>query len=227
MSESIAASSAAPATPPGGGRAAAVLAVVWDLGLPLVAYYALHLLGASDWVALLAATATATGRLVWVALRTRQVTWFAAVMMMVFGLGLALGFLSGDPRFLLVKDSFGTAGAGLVHLISLAGARPFALAAVQTWKPAQAAEFGELYRTVPETRRLFRLSGLVWGVGLIAEAVLRLPVIYLVPVDVAVGLSALMMAVFVAAILTWNLLHIARVRTRSPHAWVGHSADRR
>jgi hypothetical protein len=201
------------------GRAAAVLAVVWDLGLPLLAYYVMHVLGASDWIALLAATAAATGRLIWVALRTRQVTWFAAIMLTVFGLGLILGLLSNDPRFLLVKDSVGTAGAGLVHLFSLTGSRPLALAAVQTWKPTQAAEFADLYRTVPETRRLFRLSGIVWGIGLIAEAVLRIPMIYALPVDIAVGLSTLMMAVFVTVIVVWNVRYIARIRARSPHAW--------
>jgi hypothetical protein len=224
MTESTPAEAVAPAAAAPPSRVAAVLAVVWDLGLPLVAYYLLHLLGASDWAALLAATAAATARLIWVALWTRQVTWFAAVMIMVFGLGLILGLLSGDPRFLLLKDSFGTAGAGLVHLVSLASPRPFALAAVQSWKAAQADELAEMYRTIPETRRLFRLSGLVWGLGLIAEAVLRIQVIYLVPVDMAVGLSTLMMVVFVVAILAWNVVYIARVRARSPHAWIPQPA---
>ncbi len=211
-----------PAPTPGNapGRGATVLAVVLDLGLPLVAYYVMHFFGASDWFALLVATLAATARLIWFALRNHQITWFAATMMMVFGLGLLLGLLSGDPRFLLIKDSFGTAGAGLVHLISLGSSRPLALAAVQTWKPAQAAEFARRYRAVPETRRLFRCTGLVWGIGLIAEALVRIPMIYLVPIDVGVGLSTLLMVVFAGGLTVWTVIYVSRVRARCPQAWV-------
>src|SRR3954462_7410610 len=75
------------ATPSQGGGIATVFSgLAWDVGAPLLGYYALHLLGATDWVALLVATLAAGLRLVWVALRTRQVTWFAAVMLAVFGL---------------------------------------------------------------------------------------------------------------------------------------------
>ncbi|HWO63654.1 MAG TPA: VC0807 family protein, partial [Umezawaea sp.] len=147
---------------------------------------------------------------------TREVTWFAAIMFAVFGFGLLLGLLSGDPRFLLLKDSFSTAGAGLVHLVSLMTSRPLTLSAVQTWKPERAADLAARYRDDPRTRRVFRVSGLVWGVALIAEAVLRIPVIYLFPVDVAVGLSTLMMVVVCTGVLAWNIRYIARARKRHP-----------
>jgi hypothetical protein len=65
---------------------------------------------------------------------------------------------------------------------------------------------------------VLRVSGLVWGLGLLAEALLRIPVIYLLPVDVAVGLSTLMMVVAAGGILAWNVIYIARARARS--AWV-------
>lgn len=71
--------------------------LLWDVGAPLVGYYALHALGASDWVALLVATVAAGLRMAWVAVRTREITWFAAVMLAVFGLGLVLAFVGGDP----------------------------------------------------------------------------------------------------------------------------------
>lgn len=181
-----------------------------------MAYYALHLLGASDWIALLVATFAAGVRLVWVAVRSNNVTWFAAVMFAVFGLGLVLSFISDDPRFLLLKDSFGTGAAGLVHLISLATARPFALAAAQAWRPHQAELMAQQYRTDPRVRRVFRVSGLVWGVGLLAESVARIPLIYLLPISVSVGLSTLMMAVAGNLILVWNIFYISRARKHAP-----------
>jgi hypothetical protein len=179
-------------------------AMAWDVGAPLVGYYALHLLGASDWVALLVATLVAGLRLVWVAVRTREVTWFAAVMLAVFGLGLALAFVGGDPRFLLVKDSFGTALVGLVFLGSLFAGKPLTLSAFQTWQPRQAAEMEEYYRTIPPVRHTFRLSAVVWGVGLLLEAAVRIPLIYLLPVDVMVGVSTAMMVTVIVGLSIWN-----------------------
>ena len=178
--------------------------LLWDVGAPLVGYYALHLLGASDWVALLVATLTAGLRLVWVAVRSREITWFAAVMLAVFGLGLALAFVGGDPRFLLVKDSFGTALVGLVFLASLFFGKPLTLSAFQTWQPREAAEMHGFYRTLPPIRRMFRRSAVVWGIGLLLEAIVRIPLIYLLPIDVMVGLSTAMMVTVIVGLSVWN-----------------------
>lgn len=178
--------------------------LLWDVGAPLIAYYGLHLLGVSDWVALLAATLAAGLRLVWVAVRTREITWFAAVMLAVFGIGLALAFVGGDPRFLLVKDSFGTALVGTVFLASLAAGKPLTLSAFQTWQPRQAREMEEYYRTLPPIRRMFRRSAVVWGVGLLLEAAVRVPLIYLLPIDVMVGLSTGMMVAVIVGLSIWN-----------------------
>ena len=178
--------------------------LLWDVGAPLIGYYALHLLGASDWVALLVATLAAGLRLVWVAVRTREITWFAAVMLGVFGLGLALAFVGGDPRFLLVKDSFGTALVGLVFLASLFFGKPLTLSAFQTWQPKEAVEMEEYYRTLPPIRRMFRISAMVWGFGLLLEAIVRIPLIYLLPIDVMVGLSTGMMVTVIVGLSVWN-----------------------
>ncbi|WP_433031115.1 VC0807 family protein [Actinomycetospora sp. CA-053990] len=178
--------------------------LLWDVGAPLVGYYALHLLGASDWVALLVATLAAGLRLVWVAVRSREITWFAAVMLAVFGLGLALAFVGGDPRFLLVKDSFGTALVGLVFLASLFSRKPLTLSAFQTWQPKEAAEMDGFYRTLPPIRRMFRRSAVVWGIGLLLEAIVRIPLIYLLPIDVMVGLSTAMMVTVIVGLSVWN-----------------------
>lgn len=199
--------------------------LLWDVGVPLVGYYGLHLLGASDWVALLVATLAAGVRLVWVAVRARQVTWFAAVMLGVFGLGLALAFVGGDPRFLLVKDSFGTALVGLVFLASLFAGKPLTLSAFQTWQPRGAQEMEELYRTLPPIRTMFRRSAVVWGLGLLLEATLRIPLIYLLPIDVMVGLSTAMMVTTIVGLSIWNAWYGQRAGATA-RAWAAEHLDR-
>ena len=189
-----------------------------DVGAPLVAYYALRLLGATDWVALLVATLVAGVRLVWVAVRTRQVTWFAALMLTVFGLGLVLAFVDGDPRFLLVTDSFTTALVGLVFLASLLGAKPLTLSAFQTSQPHKAREMEEFYRTLPPVRRTFRVSAVVWGVGLLLLSIVRIPLIYLLPLDVMVGLSTGLLVAVIVGLSIWNGWYGARTGPKA-RAW--------
>ena len=198
--------------------------LLWDVGLPLVGYYGLHLLGASDWVALLVATLAAGVRLVWVAVRNREITWFAAVMLAVFGLGLALAFVGGDARFLLIKDSFGTALVGIVFLASLFAGKPLTLSAFQTWQPREAAEMEEYYRTLPPIRTMFRRSAVVWGVGLLLEATLRIPLIYLLPIDVMVGLSTGMMVTVIVGLSVWNAWYGQRGGAKA-RAWAAENLD--
>lgn len=204
-----------------------MLSLVADVGLPLAGYYTLHALGASDFTALLVATAAAGLRLVAVALWTRRVSWFAAVMLGVFGVGLALAFAGGDPRFLLLKDSFTTATIGGVFLASLLGEHPLTLAGAQAWTPHRARALETLYRTEPAARRAFRISALGWGAGLVGEAVLRIPVIYLLPVDVAVGVSTAMMIAAMAGVAVWNAVFITRAARHDPALSVLLPAPRR
>lgn len=190
--------------------------IALDIGLPLIAYYALDALGASEWAALLAATAAAGLRLAAVAVWTRRVSWFAAVMLAVFGAALALAFVGGDARFLLAKDSFSTAMIGMVFLASLLGEHPFTLAGAQAWKPDQAHALGELYRAEPAARRAFRISALGWGLGLLAESALRVPLVYLLPVDVAVGASTALMIAAFASLTVWNAAYVTRAARHTP-----------
>lgn len=186
----------------------------WDVGLPVGAYYLLHLLGASDWAALLASTLLAIARIGWGLIRRRTLNPFATIMLLVFGLGLVLALVSGDPLFLLVKESFVTATVGLAFLVSvLHGRRPMTLAAQQSWYPDRAAEMARRYQVAPEVRRGHRTASMVWGIGLLTEAVLRLPLVHLLPAEVVVGLSTAMLVITMATLITWTNWYARRAGT--------------
>ena len=196
-----------------GGVRAGLIA---DIGLPLIAYYALHAVGASDRTALTVAAAAAAARLVWDAWRRKQVTWFASIMLAVFGAGAVLTLTGGDPRTILLKDSIGTGLIGLVFLLSLIGRTPFTLAAAQAARPALAERLAGLYREDHRARRVFRVSTLGWGAGLLGESVLRVPLVYLLPIDVMVGLSTVLMITAMAALVVWNGVYLTRAARRAP-----------
>jgi hypothetical protein len=191
-----------------------VRGLAWDVGLPLVAYYGLHLVGVSDWIALLAATSAAALRIGWIALRDRMLNLFATVMLLVFGLGLVLTFISGDARFLLLKESIVTAAVGVTFLVTaMRGRRPLTLAAKQSWEPSHAVEFAEEYRTDPHVRHVHRVSSAVWGTVLLIEAAVRVPLVYLLPISVMVGVSTAMLVLAFGGLITWNAWYIRRSNT--------------
>lgn len=192
-------------------RSAGLLGMVWDLVASVGVYYALRLFGVDERPALLVATILAATRLIWVAVRRRQVTWFAAVMLAVFGLGLLLTFLAGDARFLLMKDSIVTAGVGIVFLLSALGGRPLTLSAAQTSQPWRAAAIDEMFRTRKDLRRRFFISSVVWGVGLLTESVVRIPLVYSFSVDTMVGLSELMFWGTIGLLMLWSLFYTRAV----------------
>lgn len=193
-----------------------VRGVAWDIGLPLLTYYVLHSLRASDWVALLAATLVAGARVLFVAVRARRLNAFGLLIMVVFGLGLILTFLTGDPRFLLVKDSITTAVIGGAFLITAVLGHPLTLAALRTWQPDQAATMAERMRTNPGIFRAHRNVSLAWGVGLLCEAAIRIPLIYLLPINVMVGVSATLLVVVLAILIVltgWYIRHVQPATT--------------
>ena len=194
------------------GRREMVTGLLWDVGGSVGAYYALRALGASDGVALLAAAAVAGARITWVAVRDRSLNAFATVMLVVWGVGLGLSFLAGDARFLLLKDSVTTAAVGIAFLVSILARRPLTLTAATSWNPAGAAELESLFATRPAARRAFTVSALVWGLGLIVESLLRVPLIYVLPVDVMVGLSTAVMVTAFTLLGIWTGWYTARVR---------------
>lgn len=205
-----------PTRPGRAARRAGLARLAADIGLPLVTYYALDALGASDRVALIAAAVAAGARLVWEALRRREVTWFAAVMLAVFGAGIILTFTGGDARIILLKDSVGTALIGIVFLLSLLGREPLTLASSRSWSPGRAGQLAALYRSEPGVRRAFRVTTLGWGLGLFGESALRVPLVYLLPVDVMVGLSTALMVTAMAALTLWTAAYVVSAARRTP-----------
>jgi hypothetical protein len=183
-----------------------------DVGLPVVAYYALHAAGASDWLALLAATLVAAARIVLVAVRRRLLNALALVMLIIYGVGLALTFTTGDVRFLVLKDSVGTGVLGILFLCFAVARHPLTLAATRTWEPERAVAMAESYRSVPAVRHGHFVASMVWGVGLLAEALLRTLLVFLLPISIVVGLSTVLMVVVIGSLMVWSLWYMQRVR---------------
>jgi hypothetical protein len=180
--------------------------MTWDVGLALGSYYGARAAGLSEYAALLAGTVAAAGRIGWVLVRDRRLDAFAGFLVLMFAAGTALTFLTGDARLMLAKDSATDALAGLVFLGSVLLGRPLAYTAAQRFAgPAGAPALRARAATDPALRRRFRTISLVWGSGLLGESLLRLPLVYLLPLDAAVGASKVLMVAMYGALIGWTV----------------------
>jgi hypothetical protein len=191
-----------------------VVGLLLDLVFPVATYYALRALAVDPWMALLGGAVVAKLRVLYVAARWRVFDTFAAFWTTVYAVSLIASFLTGDERFLLVKDSFATAVAGLFFLSSCLAGRPVAYYSIRRLLAAQPERAGRMegmWQASPDYRRVFRVMSVVWGTGLLAEAVARVPLVYLLPTDVMAGLSSLMFATTMILLAAWNIWYAKRL----------------
>jgi hypothetical protein len=203
------------AVEPAAARRDAVRAMVRslgaDVGIPVAVYYVFHALGASDYIALLAGAVFCAGRTAWVAVRDRRLDVFAGFLLILFTAGLALTFVTGDARFVLVKDVATSAVAGLFFLASCLVRRPLSYYAAQRFAgPAGAARLRALTEADPAVRRRWYVLSAGWGVGLLAEASIRVPLLYLLPVNAAVGASTAVMVATFTGLIFWTVRGVKR-----------------
>ncbi len=197
-------------------RRSPMRSLAFDVGLPILAYYGLRAIGMGAYVALLGATIAAALRLLYVLWTARQFDRFAAFMVAVFASGFAMSFVTGDARFLLAKDSVPTAVSGAIFGVSWLVGRPFMLTVAQRFgadSEAESREMDEMWTTSPGFRHVLGVMSAVWCFGLIGEAALRIPMIYLLPIDVMAAVSTAMWVVVFAALYGWTRWYGARSKS--------------
>ncbi|GAA3236748.1 VC0807 family protein [Nonomuraea helvata] len=184
-----------------------VKVLVWDVLPSVAAYYALRALGSSEYVALLTAAAVGFVRAAYVGISERKLDGFAAFMGLIFGLGLALAFVTGDERFLLAVKSFTTGSVAAVLAATCLARRPAAYAMAKRFgaeDAATAARWDRLYEADARFRRVYVVMTLTWAGALLAESAVRIPLIYLLPVDVMAGLSSALLIGTLALLAVWS-----------------------
>jgi uncharacterized membrane protein len=160
--------------------------VLLDVAPPLVAYYGLRAAGASEYVALVSATVLSGLRVVYGVARTRRLDPFAIYLLLTFGLSLAVGLVTTDPRMVLVGNTLVNGIGGLIFLGSCVVGTPMTEVVGQRFKgPEAAADDGG-----PRLRRVHVQLSAMWGIGLLIEVGIRLAVIANFQVDVANGVNS-------------------------------------
>jgi hypothetical protein len=184
---------AEPATPAPARLGGQLALLAFDIAAPTALYYVLRSAGASNLMALsVAAVLPALAALYRLAVK-RRVDAVALVVLATIVVTIALSVVAHDVRFLLARDGFITTLWGLWFFATLRARRPaafiFARPLMEGRKVFGTRSWDSLWETDATFRRIWRISTVIWGAALLADAVIRVVMAYSLPVDVVPALG--------------------------------------
>ncbi|WP_329122815.1 VC0807 family protein [Streptomyces sp. NBC_01465] len=188
--------------------------LIVDAVIPTAGYYLLKHEGMSTVSALAWSSVVPAARTIWGLIKERQLNGLAALMLVVNVVGLALTFLTGDPRLMLAKDSAVSSTVGIGILVSVALGRPMMTAGLKPWlvkaDSAKSEAWDRLSAESTAFRRIESRFSLIWGTALLGECVVRVVGAYTLPVDTMVWLGgvftggAILIAMVIGSVVAVN-----------------------
>lgn len=184
-----------------------------ELVIPLGGYYALRAAGVNPWLALIAPSLLIAGIVAYHAIRERRVEAFALFTLTLIVAGTVMTLVTGDPRTILVRDSWIFGVLGLWMLGSLLTQRPFMRTASRAIVTAKVGEEG--YRewdarwdNDSRFRSHLRILTGVWGTAFTLDAVVRVVLAYTLPIDSIPLVSTLQWLVVLGVVILFHNYYI-------------------
>jgi hypothetical protein len=191
-------------------RSLIVSAVLPAVAIQVLAHYGVPVLQAILWSALFPVAEIALN---W--RRSRRLDAIAAFALVFLGLSLATSALGGDARLALAKDSALTGVAGLVFLGSLLASRPLIFFVSRSYMAGATAEaWEERWAARPRFRSTMRVITLVWGLGLLGDAVARVILAYTMSPLLVAGLSPVIAIAAFGGMIGFTIGYVRWVRAR-------------
>ncbi|MFD6161408.1 VC0807 family protein [Nocardia sp. NPDC060256] len=189
--------------------------LIVDLVVPLGGYYALRAAGVNPWLALIAPSLLIAGIVAYHAIRERRVEAFALFTLSMIVVGTLMTLVTGDPRTLLVRDSWIFGVLGLWMLGSLLTQRPFMRTASRALVTAKIGEEG--YRqwdarwdNDSRFRSSLRVLTAVWGTAFTLDALVRVLLAYTLPIDAIPLVSTLQWLVVLGAVIVFHNIYVTK-----------------
>lgn len=179
-----------------------------DVLAPLALFYGLRLLGVNQFLALLAgAVIPAVGAVHGIVTRRR----IGGVQLFILGtmtLSVALSFITGSPRTLLIRNGWGMAALGVWMLCTLLSRRPFLYEAARVVFDESKQRDWELnWEHCAPFRRLLWVCSAFWGIACLLDAALRVTMAMTLPIDQVPALDNGLLVVTLVVLLLFQRVY--------------------
>ena len=151
-------------------------------------------------------------------LRQRRVDVLGVFALFTIAVSIALTFVSGDARLFQIRESFLTVLFGIFCLISLSFPKPIWFYIIRYFttgnNPQQEAAFDAAWQR-PAFRAYIRTVTIVWGITYAVEFVIRLILVYTMPLSQFLIVSPIIFYGITIVVIAWTLNTGARQRKRA------------
>ena len=190
--------------------------VILDVAAPLAAYSLLRSAGLTAVTALLLSGVFPALGVTVGAIQNRRLDVVGVLVLAGIVVGSVLGLVTHSTRLLLVEGSVPTAIFGVACLGSLWARQPLMFSfALESTGPgtAKGREMTRLWQH-DGYRRVFRIITVVWGVGFLLEAALRVVVVYNTSTGTALASSKVTPFLWAAILSAWTVGYGARQKKK-------------
>jgi hypothetical protein len=206
----------------GGATRLIVISLAWDItfnaAIPVVCYvFAKRFYSTSELTALIVATAFPLIKSGVALARRRELDPVAVLVLLGIATSILAIFLGGDPRVLLIRESFFTGAFGVACLVSLSFPRPIMFYFGRYFMAGQDPQKREVFDArwaSPVVRRAHRLITAVWGVVYVVEFAFRVVLVYRASAAVVLVVAPFLMGGATILTIIWTFWFAYRVRAR-------------
>lgn len=135
------------------------------------------------------------------------------IIMISLVISIIVALIGGNPQILLIRESAFGALFGLVLLVSLLCPRPLFFYMMRHFRAgndsAKVVAFDKRWE-ISAQRRAFRLVTLVWAVGMLAEFLLRVVMVFTLSIPAVLALSAIAFPAIYLSMAAWTFWYMAR-----------------
>ncbi len=185
--------------------------------VPLAIYLILKHYNYSDLIALSASVLFPVIGSVISIVRQHTLDLIAAIALVGIAVSIIAVFLGGDPKLLLIRESFVTGALGIACFVSLLFPRPlmfyFGRYFATANDPAKRAKYNELWQ-YPYFRFVNRVITVVWGVSYAGEFILRVILVYTLPTAVVLAVSPIILGGITILTIAWTFAYARRAAAR-------------
>lgn len=195
-----------------GRPSSAVARVAVEFGLPVAAYYGLRAAGVEIFVALLTGAVVSAVIATVAVVRHRRLDGMATYVSVIMVGGVVVSLLGGSTQFLLAREALLTAITGAWFIASLWGHRPLAYLLSRPLLEGRfrwPQHWDQLWDRSPRFRRMWRVSSVLWGIGTLADAALRVIMAYTLSPDLVPALGTALYAGTSAVLIAVTTIYYA------------------
>jgi hypothetical protein len=151
-------------------------------------------------------------------IRNRTLDIIGIIVLVGIAVSIVAAFVGGDPKVVLIRESFVTGALGVVCLLSLLWPRPLLFYIGREFiaghDPARIARFNAVWQQAG-ARRTFRIMTIVWGLGWVGEFLAKVGEVLVLSIPQVLIVGPIVSNGATIGLILWTIRYARRSRQQA------------